>query len=93
MCFTHALDAMQATVQGRDVSHTATLSSKSQITIPSWVRRKLGLAPGARLNLRVEGDTLVIQSVQREFETLEGSLRGIYGDPTVYVGALREDRF
>jgi len=71
---------------------TATLSSKSQITIPAWARRRLGLAPGARVRLQIEGDRLVIEPAGKAIEELEGALQGVYGDPDGYVEALRDDR-
>jgi len=74
------------------VSGTATLSSKSQITIPVWARRHLGLEPGARVRLRLEGDRLVLEPIPVALRQLEGSLRGVYGDPDEYVEDLREDR-
>lgn len=39
---------------------TATLSSKSQLVLPASVRRKLGIRPGDRLVVDVEGDRVVI---------------------------------
>jgi AbrB family looped-hinge helix DNA binding protein len=38
----------------------ATLTSKGQITLPVDARRKLGLQPGQKLSIRVDGDHLVI---------------------------------
>jgi len=40
---------------------TATLSSKSQLVLPAQVRRKLGIHPGDRLVVEVEGDHAVIR--------------------------------
>ncbi len=40
---------------------TATLSSKSQVVLPAEVRRRLGLRPGDRLVIEVEGDHAVIR--------------------------------
>ncbi len=42
---------------------TTTLSSKSQIVIPARIRRRLGLAPGDRLEVEVEGDHLIIRKL------------------------------
>ena len=39
---------------------TAKLSSKSQIVIPAEVRRRLGLQPGDTLDVRVEGNQIVM---------------------------------
>lgn len=36
------------------------MTSKGQITIPAEARKKLGLRPGQKLSVRVEGDRLVI---------------------------------
>lgn len=74
------------------MSSTATVSSKSQITIPAWARRALGIQPGAKLRLRVENDRLVLEPVQKAIEQLEGAMHGVYGDPEGYVDELREDR-
>ena len=74
------------------MSSTARLSSKSQITIPAWARRELGIEPGGQVRLRMDGDRLVVEPVHRAVLDLEGSLRGIYGDPQAYIDELREDR-
>lgn len=39
----------------------ATLSSKSQFVLPAEVRRKLGINPGDRLIVEVQGDRAVIR--------------------------------
>jgi AbrB family looped-hinge helix DNA binding protein len=70
---------------------TSKLSSKSQITIPSWARRALGLVPGATLALHVEGKRLIVERVEAQIEDLEGSLSTVYGDTEEYVSGLREE--
>jgi len=40
---------------------TARLSSKGQLVIPASVRKRLNLKPGDRIDLRVEGDRLILQ--------------------------------
>lgn len=42
--------------------HVATLSSKSQITVPVAIRRQLGLQPGDRVVLAVEGDKATLRA-------------------------------
>jgi len=70
----------------------ATLSSKGQITIPAWARRRLDLAPGSRVRLSLDGDRLVLEPLHATLAQLEGALRGVYPEPTAYVDDLREDR-
>ena len=40
---------------------TATLSSKSQIVLPAEIRGRLGIRPGDRLVVELEGDHVVIR--------------------------------
>ena len=40
---------------------TATLSSKSQLVLPAEIRRKLGIHPGDRLVVLLEGDHAVVR--------------------------------
>ena len=40
----------------------ATLSSKSQITVPAGARRALGLHPGSRVLIETLGDRIIIRT-------------------------------
>ncbi len=44
---------------------TSTLSSKSQIVVPAEVRRKMGIKPGDRLTVEIEGDHIVIRKAPK----------------------------
>ncbi|MGH2767481.1 MAG: AbrB/MazE/SpoVT family DNA-binding domain-containing protein [Actinomycetota bacterium] len=70
---------------------TAKVSSKSQITIPAWVRERLGILPGSRLALRVEGERLILERLDAGIAGLEGALKGMYGDARRYVRGLRDE--
>ncbi|MBI4730353.1 MAG: AbrB/MazE/SpoVT family DNA-binding domain-containing protein [Acidobacteria bacterium] len=70
---------------------TAKLSSKSQITVPSWVRRALGIGPGSRVALRLDDGRLIIERVEDSIDRLCGALRGVYGDPDRYVREMRRE--
>lgn len=60
-----------------------TLSTKGQIIIPAELREELKLAPGTRMSIRREGQTLVLRPITPEFiDSLCGSTQGL--------GALRE---
>lgn len=51
----------------------ATLTAKAQITIPSAVRKALGLQPGDRLVISVEGDHVILRPLRGSYaESLEG---------------------
>jgi len=73
------------------MAKTATLSSKSQITVPAWARKQLHLQAGSRVAVRVEGEKLVLTRVDTDIESLRGSLRNAYGDAESYVRKLREE--
>ncbi len=52
---------------------TTTLSSKSQLVLPAKIRRKLGIHPGDRLVVEVEGDHAVIRkAAASDVEALAG---------------------
>jgi AbrB family looped-hinge helix DNA binding protein len=69
---------------------TTRLSSKRQITVPVKMARALGLEPGDRIILRLEGDHIVlIPAPDSLADTMAGSLEGRYGDVERYI---REER-
>ena len=51
-----------------------TITSKGQITLPAEARRVLGLRPGQKVGVRIEGDHLVIDAPQ-DVETMRRRLR------------------
>jgi AbrB family looped-hinge helix DNA binding protein len=59
---------------------TAKMSSKHQITLPVSAVRRLGLEPGDRLSVRVQGDVIVLRPQPRDWvEYFRGSMKGVYG--------------
>lgn len=51
----------------------ATISSKGQITIPVEVRRRLGLRPGDKVRIEIEGDVAVLRAAPGSYtEALAG---------------------
>ena len=44
---------------------TVVLDQKGRITIPSEVRSRLGLKPGSRLEIVLEGDRIVLRPARR----------------------------
>lgn len=43
---------------------SVTVSEKGQVVIPAAVRRRLGIVPGTRLELEVEGDALRVRPIR-----------------------------
>lgn len=52
------------------------LTSKGQMVIPKTIRQTLGLASGARLEIRVVGNKIILEPLSRKDPIEE--LRGIY---------------
>ena len=69
---------------------TAKLSAKSQLVLPAEVRRKLGIRPGDRLIIDVEGDHATLRKATRsDVETLAGFRSELWRD---YDAELRKAR-
>lgn len=60
-------------------TYTTRLTRKSQITVPSSVREKLGLAPGDRGIWIVRKDEVVLVSAKQYAEATAGIVAGTYG--------------
>jgi AbrB family looped-hinge helix DNA binding protein len=57
----------------------ATISSKGQIAIPKAVRQRLNLKAGTEISIDVQGETLVMKRLVRNFpdwRTMQGMVRG-----------------
>jgi AbrB family looped-hinge helix DNA binding protein len=67
----------------------ATLSSKCQITVPAWIRRRLGIGPGDKVTFSIRHGEVVIDAEPRSASSFRGVAAGVYGDPGAYV---REQR-
>lgn len=75
-----------------DMAQTAKLSSKGQLTVPVWAREKLGIGPGSRIAIRIEGDKIILERIDKSIAALRGSLKGVYGDVGAYIRESRRDR-
>ena len=74
----------------------STISSKNQITLPAHVLRQVGLGPGDRLAIAVEGSRLVLRARPKDWVQYHaGSLPNYYGQSReeidAYVRELRDD--
>jgi len=43
---------------------TVTVSDKGQVVIPAAIRRRLGIAPGTRLDFELEGDSIRVRPLR-----------------------------
>jgi AbrB family looped-hinge helix DNA binding protein len=69
---------------------TATLSSKSQLVLPAEIRRRLGIHPGDRLVVELEGDHAVIRKAPHsDVEALAAYRSDVWRD---YADEVQEAR-
>jgi len=55
-------------------SQYSTLTSKGQITIPSYIRNKLSITAGSKLELIMQGDVFIVIPINKEVKNLKGIL-------------------
>jgi antitoxin PrlF len=48
---------------------TVTVSDKGQVVIPAAIRRRLGIAPGTKLDFELEGDTIRVRALRAPKQT------------------------
>jgi len=74
------LEYLASAAGGLPQRTTATLSSKNQITLPVAMVRRLGLAPGRKLLLRLENGHIVLTPEPEDWvKYFQGSMKGVYG--------------
>ena len=81
-------------ITGRREEAVSTISSKNQITLPVHLLRQMGVKPGDRLAVALEGGRLVLRARPKDWvEHYAGSLPGYYGATVEEVDAnIREGR-
>ncbi len=70
---------------------TATISTKGQLVIPAEIREKLGLKPGAKVAVTLEGTKIVVQPVAALIEELHGIFQGGPSMSDELIADRRED--
>jgi AbrB family looped-hinge helix DNA binding protein len=68
---------------------TATVSSKGQLVIPAEMRNSLGILPGTRVVLTLEGNRIILQPVNK---SLVDQLRGMFAGGPSMADELQRDR-
>src|SRR4249920_967092 len=81
-------------ITGRREEAVSTISSKNQITLPVHLLRQMGVKPGDRLAVTLEGGRLILRARPKDWvEHYAGSLPGFYGNTAAEVEAnIREGR-
>jgi antitoxin ChpS len=74
----------------------STISSKNQITLPAHLLREMGIGPGDRVAVTLEGKRLVLRPRPKDWvKYLGGSLKGLWGDTPeetqAYIAELRAE--
>lgn len=59
--------------------HSSALTSKGQVTIPSHIRRKLGLHSGDKIGFTIENDHVILFRKKNNIEEAFGLLRAKHG--------------
>ncbi len=88
--------AVSYIVDRREGPAVSTISSKHQITLPAHLLRQMGLGPGDRLAVSLEGGRLVLRPRPQDWVShYAGSLKGLYGasrqEMDAYARELREE--
>jgi len=70
-----------------------TVSSKGQMVIPAAIREELGITPGTRIAVRIEGGRVIIdpETVASKLRKIK-ALRGLTAGGPSMTDALLEDR-
>lgn len=87
-------EAAVAYITHRRDESMSTISSKNQITLPVQLLRRLGVGPGDRLAVTLEGGRLVLRPRPKDWvEHYAGSLKGLWGNSVQEIDAeIREGR-
>ena len=81
-------------ITNRREEAVSTISSKNQITLPVQLLRQMGVGPGDRLAVTLEGGRLVLRARPKDWvEHYAGSLRNFWGNTAEEDDAyVREQR-
>jgi AbrB family looped-hinge helix DNA binding protein len=69
--------------------HT-TISSKGQVIIPAELRKRLGLKKGVRAVWREDKGQLVLTTIDRILDEIQGSLKPRPGQPSMFEELFKE---
>ena len=70
------------------MSNTSRLTSKGQVVIPAWLRKKLGLKAGMQVSFSESGNDILIHPQTREYFR---SMAGIFGKDSKALDILLDE--
>lgn len=74
------------------IEATARINENGRIVIPAEIRQQMGLSPGETLHLKLEGDTLKIESHRARIRRVQESLRRLIPPDRVLSDELIAER-
>lgn len=72
-------------------TYDTTVTREGRVLIPAEVRRAIGLAPGVRVSLRVDGERIVLMTVDGARRRLREMFSGVPGSLSEELIAERRD--
>jgi len=80
------------------MKHSSTISSKGQVTVPQYIRNRLGLSAGDRVEFVIEGERTLIRPAREavnRFDKYKGVLDAFPGgvkEINAWITELRSDK-
>jgi AbrB family looped-hinge helix DNA binding protein len=71
------------------MTQITTVSTKGQFVIPAEIRETLGIGPGSRIAVTLQGTRIILEPVS---EKLVDETRGIFADGPSLTAALKRER-
>ena len=71
--------------------YDTTVTREGRVLIPAELRRAAGLAPGVRVSLRIEGETIVLTTAEAARHRLREMFSGVPGSLSDELIAERRD--
>jgi AbrB family looped-hinge helix DNA binding protein len=71
------------------MNRITTVSTKGQLVIPAEIRESLGIAPGTRIAITLQGTRIILEPVS---EKLVDQTRGLFASGPSLSGRLKQER-